>query len=407
MTRLNIVNFFDHEEEAKIYLQKGIRTIFNKQTLVLNDTRLMIKQDIIPHIPFVGSYDQRILPILSDTTVVFSDPFQRESHEYFVSLGLSQDVEVLTLSNNHHISLTENILADDWFIDQLRDRNFQNIVNFSVNEHVELLAEKIGAKCLVSSEISAIANDKLKLKQFLEHSGLPTIEGVYTDDPEIITSYFWRKDHYFFKDPQGVSGYGFWSNQNNTLEQILSEYGWKNIIIERVIEKESSPSVQFLIYEDAGEKYACIFGFTDQILQEWRYYLGNQSPSVYVDHHYLRSEFMRQSEMIMHYLFEIGYVGFWWIDFMVGDGQIYTTEINARFTWATYPAITSYLLSDSLITPWKYITREGVVHSHADYLERSIQSPDEYGMFPLCIAPLDDHGRAQLLFIGEFDEHDI
>ena len=110
---------------------------------------------------------------------------------------------------------------------------------------------------------------------------------------------------------------------------------------------------------------------------------------------------MRQSEIIMHYLFEIGYIGFWWIDFMVGDGQVYATEINARFTWATYPAITSYLLSGSLITPWKYITREGVVDSHTGYLEQSIQSPDEYGMFPLCIAPLEDHGRVQLLFIGD------
>ena len=374
---------------------------FNKNTLVLNDTRLSIKPDILPHIPFVGSYDQRILSILSNTTVVFSHPFYTESHQYFSSLWLSDDVEILTIENNHHISLTEHILSNEWFVSQLRDRNFQNLINFSINEHVEILAEKIGAKCLVSSEVSHLANDKLKLKQFLEHSGLPTIEGVYTDDPDIIASYFWRKDHYFFKDPQGVSGYGFWSNQNNTLEQILSEYGWKDIIIERVIEKESSPSIQFLIYEDAGEKYACIFGFTDQILQEWRYYLGNQSPSVYVDHHYLRSEFMRQSEMIMHYLFEIGYVGFWWIDFMVGDGQVYATEINARFTWATYPAITSYLLSGSLITPWKYITREGVVDSHTGYLEQSIQSPDEYGMFPLCIAPLEDHGRVQLLFIGD------
>ena len=396
-----VVNFLDHKEETKIHLQNALKTFFNKNTLVLNDTRLSIKPDILPHIPFVGSYDQRILSILSNTTVVFSHPFYTESHQYFSSLWLSDEVEVLTISNNHHISLTEHILSNEWFVSQLRDRNFQNIINFSVNEHVEILAEKIGAKCLVSSEVSHLANDKLKLKQFLEHSGLPTIEGVYTDDPDIIASYFWRKDHYFFKDPQGVSGYGFWSNQNNTLEQILSEYGWKDIIIERVIEKESSPSVQFLIYEDAGEKYACIFGFTDQILQEWRYYLGNQSPSVYVDHHYLRSEFMRQSEIIMHYLFEIGYVGFWWIDFMVGDGQVYATEINARFTWATYPAITSYLLSGSLITPWKYITREGAVDSHTGYLEQSIRSPDEYGMFPLCIAPLEDHGRAQLLFIGD------
>jgi glutathione synthase/RimK-type ligase-like ATP-grasp enzyme len=64
------------------------------------------------------------------------------------------------------------------------------LINFSINEHVEILAERIGAKCLVSSEVSHLANDKLKLKQFLEHSGLPTIEGVYTDDPDIIASYF-------------------------------------------------------------------------------------------------------------------------------------------------------------------------------------------------------------------------
>ncbi|MCA9378308.1 hypothetical protein KC711_05450 [Candidatus Peregrinibacteria bacterium] len=150
---------------------------------------------------------------------------------------------------------------------QLRDRNFQNLINFSINEHVELLAEKIGAKCLVSSEVSRLANDKLKLKQFLEKSGLPTVDGVYTSDPAIIALYFSKEDHYFFKDPHSVSGYGFWSNYNNTLEQILSEYNGHDIIIERVIEKESSPSIQFLIYEEFGVKHACIFGFTDQILE--------------------------------------------------------------------------------------------------------------------------------------------
>ena len=398
-----VVNFLDHKEETKIHLQNALKTFFNKNTLVLNDTRLSIKPDILPHIPFVGSYDQRILSILSNTTVVFSHPFYAESHQYFSSLWLSDDVEILTIENNHHISLTEHILSDDWFVSQLRDRNFQNLINFSINEHVELLAEKIGAKCLVSSEVSRLANDKLKLKQFLEKSGLPTVDGVYTSDPAIIALYFSKEDHYFFKDPHGVSGYGFWSNHNNTLEQILSEYNGHDIIIERVIEKESSPSIQFLIYEEFGVKHACIFGFTDQILEWGQHYLGNESPSKYLGSH-LQTEFLRQSEVIMWYLFEIGYVGFWWIDFMVGDGQVYATEINARFTWATYPAITSYLLSGSLITPWKYITREGAVDSHTGYLEQSIRSPDEYGMFPLCIAPLEDHGRAQLLFIGEFDE---
>ena len=82
----NIVNFLDHEEKTKIHLQNALKTFFNKNTLVLNDTRLSIKPDILPHIPFVGSYDQRILSILSNTTVVFSNPFYTESHQYFSSL---------------------------------------------------------------------------------------------------------------------------------------------------------------------------------------------------------------------------------------------------------------------------------------------------------------------------------
>lgn len=82
----NIVNFLDHEETTKIHLQNALKTFFNKNTLVLNDTRLSIKPDILPHIPFVGSYDQRILSILSNTTVVFSHPFYTESHQYFSSL---------------------------------------------------------------------------------------------------------------------------------------------------------------------------------------------------------------------------------------------------------------------------------------------------------------------------------
>jgi len=40
------------------------------------------------------------------------------------------------------------------------------------------------------------------------------------------------------------------------------------------------------------------------------------------------------------------------------DKKVFATEVNARFTGATYPAISSFLLNESLNTPWKYITKE-------------------------------------------------
>jgi len=49
-----IVNFIKNPEETKISLIECMRAIFNKDTLVLNDTRLLIIPEVLPHIPFVG-----------------------------------------------------------------------------------------------------------------------------------------------------------------------------------------------------------------------------------------------------------------------------------------------------------------------------------------------------------------
>jgi hypothetical protein len=76
----------------------------------------------------------------------------------------------------------------------------------------------------VSAQVSETANNKLKLKKFLEEVHLPVVAGVYTNDENVIREYYSKNDHYFFKDPLGVSGYGFWSNQKNTLEEILLGY---------------------------------------------------------------------------------------------------------------------------------------------------------------------------------------
>lgn len=402
-----IINFITNPEETKIAIHECLDYFFNKETLILNDTRLLIIPEILPHIPFVGWYDQRILPILKNTTVIFSKPFSETTHQYYNNLGLSTNVEVLQIENNHTISHTENILWNPELIENLKSIWYKTLINFAIDPKVEKLATMIGAKTLVTSEISELANNKLKLKQFLEKEWLPTVNGVYTNESEIIEEYFNKKDHYFFKDPLGVSGYWFWSNQKNTLEEILTWYNWKDLIIEQVIEKEDSPSIQFCIYGESSKK-ATIFGFTDQILEWGQHYMGNESPSRYYHHKNISEEFIRQSEIIINYLINLDYVWFGGIDFMVSTNkEIYATEVNARFTWATYPAISSLLLTDTLDTKWKYLTREWATESIEEYTNISIKNSDEYGIFPICIAPLEQYGRAQVLFLWELDEHDI
>ena len=105
-----IINFITDPEETKNAIHSCLDEFFNNDTLVLNDTRLLIIPEILPHIPFVGGYDQRILPILKNTTVIFSKPFSKSTHKYYNSLGLSNDVEIIEIDNNPIISLTENIL---------------------------------------------------------------------------------------------------------------------------------------------------------------------------------------------------------------------------------------------------------------------------------------------------------
>lgn len=405
---MRIQNFIEQPVETVVSIREAMWYFFNKETLVLNDTRLLIIPSVLPHIPFVGSYDQRILPILSNTTLVISDPLYPEIFEYLDSMGFTNNVDVISITNNTSIPLTENILQDESILKKLRDKKFKKVINCFIDERVEELARTIGAITDINSDISRWANDKAKLKQYLERNNLPTISGTYTSESEVIKNYFNKEEEYFFKSPQGVSGYGFWSNKKNSLDEILQWIGEDEIIIEQVIAKESSPSIQFCIYGEKDARKACIFGFTDQILEGGQYYLGNQSPSRYHGNAFIEKEIIRQSEAIMEYLMSIEYVGFGWIDFIVTpEHAIYATEVNARFTGATYPAITSLLLTQSLVTPWKYITKEGETSNIEDYLKISIKTSGEYGLFPLCIAPLNNWGRAQVMYIWGMDEYDI
>jgi hypothetical protein len=60
---------------------------------------------------------------------------------------------------------------------------------------------------------------------------------------------------------------------------------------------------------------------------------------------------------------------------MVSDlGEVYATEVNARWTGATYPAISSILLTNSVATPWRYMTYDVEHETINAYLKNSIKS---------------------------------
>jgi predicted ATP-grasp superfamily ATP-dependent carboligase len=106
-----------------------------------------------------------------------------------------------------------------------------------------------------------------------------------------------------------------------------------------------------------------------------------------------------QSEKIIEYIAKIWYTGFWGIDFIVDiNGEIYATEVNARFTWATYPAVTSLLIKSTLFASWDFYNYEWEKENIKDYLEKkSILNKDEIWIFPLGISGLETFWKANIL----------
>lgn len=87
--------------------------------------------------------------------------------------------------------------------------------------------------------------------------------------------YFLSDTPYFFKIAHGVSGFGFFDNKKDSLEDMLVICEGQKIIIEEKIMLIDSPSIQFYCADDE----ILIIGMTDQILEDGRYYNGNMYPS--------------------------------------------------------------------------------------------------------------------------------
>lgn len=393
---MEIIDFKSNEKKAIHTLLEQLDIFFWKDTLVINDTRWMIIPQVLPFIEFVCTYDQRILPILKNTNVIFTYPFDEKVLEYYLNLWLSDWVNIILTENIKECTLAKNIAWNEDLLTKIQSYNFTKIVPFFVNNDMKELSEKIWIKLHVTQEIFEKANNKLLLKKHLLQVWLPTIDWDFTNEKDIISHYFQKEERYLFKDPLWVSWYWFWDNKENTLDELLENYKNKDLIIERFIDKKDSPSIQFFISED--RKTAIIFWLTDQILENWKIYVGNVSPSEYI-FSTLFDEILAQSKEIITYISNIWYNWFWGIDFIIDtNDNVYATEVNARFTWATYPAITSMLLHNNLFTQWEFTNYEWEKEDVKSYLmKKSIKKVEDKWIFPLWLSWIEKFWKANLL----------
>ncbi len=381
---------------CKKMLLEWLYFLFDKKTLIINDTRASIIPEVLPHIEFVGCYDQRILPILQDTSIVFSTPFFQEIQKYYQTFWLAQWVQVITIQNKKENTLGYLLLNNQNILSKIQSLWMKKILPFFINDDMQKISENLNIPLNISRDIFLQANNKLLLKKYLQWVNLPTLNGCFTNDLDVIQKYFFQKERYLFKDPFWVSGYGFWDNHKNSIDEIVSQYQQKQLIIEKYIETIASPSVQFFI--DEKNKTQIIFGITDQILQDWKIYMWNTFPSVYTGTK-IWDELLQQAQKILEYIVTLWYTWFWWIDFILSkDNKIYATEVNARFTAATYPCVTSLLLYGDFNKKWKYYNQDVPPWNLSQFLkEECMQVGDIRWKFPIGCAGYESWGKINIL----------
>ncbi len=381
-----IKNYNDSHDEIVEKVSSIIEEIFDENTLVIYDIRSSIIKSVLPHIPYVATYDQRVLSLLHHATLVCSEPIDFDVLNHYQKFWLCAKAEIILLPHQSTMSLVQQILQDSVLCEKLKRGWFQKIVTFLPTEDADLLALKIWIPLLNSFAISLAANDKVALKEFTIESDLWYLPWVITDDTEVMKEYFFSDKHYFFKLAHGVSWFWFFDNKKDSFHDMLHICEWQKIIIEEKISVIDSPSMQFYCWEDA----ILLLGLTDQVLEEGRYYNGNKYPSKWQDWA-VGGCIIEKSEKVLQYIHNLWYRWFGGIDFMIDENRnIYVAEVNARFTWATPALLVNILLKQTLTNSRKFVLLDN--HGVGDLLHHSGDSH-----FPICIGGVKERWKAQYL----------
>ena len=140
---MEIIDFKQDEALTIDKLNKELTNFFNKETLVINDTRAMIIPEVLPHIEFVCTYDQRILPMIENTNIIFSKPFSNDYLKYLNDFWLWVNNNIFLIDNDKNHTLWKNILLSTKIIENIKKHNFKYLIPFFVDENIEKLSQTL------------------------------------------------------------------------------------------------------------------------------------------------------------------------------------------------------------------------------------------------------------------------
>ncbi len=240
-------------------------------------------------------------------------------------------------------------------LERIRRHPATTVDGYVTDAYLEYLGGELGKSPMNTRRSCRAANDKILLHDFLAREGLPAFDGGKAETPgdlrrllDDLAAAGYRRAA--VRSSLGASGFGMavvdlTREDEPAVDHIFSDgevlvQGWIEEGL-RGISRVDSPSVQFFCGNDGR---VTLFDLTEQLLSRHSVHEGNVSPPYRLaGPHDVTAELLRQSARVAEWVASTGYRGTGSVDFLVcgneGASTVYTCEVNARVTGASYPSI--------------------------------------------------------------------
>jgi hypothetical protein len=361
-------------------------------------------------------HDKRILALLSKGDIaIFGEIIDSFLLDYYRNLGLAaiNNDDIFYVPNyRRYTSLTEALIYDRLVCKEIRKKGPKTLFPYIVSKNTQILAKKIKSSLLTDYKIVEKVNNKTNYRMLMEKLGFPTIPGFGVNNlKDAKLRFHYLKNLGFqslvIKKDRSVSGFGvFVIRTEKELENYFKRFFVKDksFLLEGFIKGvKASPNIQYWI----GGKEISFIGLSDQSFEKGRFiHNGNIFPSQLAGIPLVLEEVKRLSWKFCRYLQNKKCHGLIGIDYIITkDNAIYSTEVNFRLNYSTFPAlIAKRLFSSTRGIFWDAFTMKSrpVSFKKLFYNARKlfIIRRKEYGVFPIDIGLLGTKGEGQFMVIA-------
>jgi len=361
-------------------------------------------------------YDKRILPLLGeDDIAIFGEAIDTFLLSYY------RDLDFATINNDNifyvpnyrkYSSLTEALIHNNLTCEEIKKREAKTLIPYIVSKNTQILAKKIKCSLLADHKSVERVNNKTSYRALMKKLGFPIIPGFGVGNLKDAKLRFHCLKNQGFKDivikkERSASGFGvFVIRTEKELENRFKKYfaKAKSFLLEGIIrDVKASPNIQYWI----GRKKITFIGLSDQLFEEGRFiHKGSIFPSQLVEEAPVLKKVKRLSWKFCRYLQSRKCYGLTGIDYIITkDNAIYSTEVNFRFNYSTFPALIAERLFDSVRgISWKAFTMKGRPTTFKKLFRNShklfIAKKKGYGVFPIDIGLLKTKGEGQFMVIA-------